>query len=52
MAGALASHYKRDLTHQPKFDKQVEESAESLMFGIGRILAGRDLGVKRTDTTF
>ena len=38
---------------QTKFDKQVEETAESLMFGIGRVLAGRDLdGVKRTDATF
>ncbi|MFE9404000.1 hypothetical protein ACFYNY_19730 [Streptomyces sp. NPDC006530] len=36
-----------------KFDKQVEEEAESLMFGIGRVLGGRDLdGVKRTDATF
>ncbi|MFI6857984.1 hypothetical protein [Streptomyces sp. NPDC050416] len=31
----------------------MEESAESLVFGIGRVLAGRDLdGVKRTDATF
>lgn len=38
---------------QTKFDKQVEENAESLMFSIGRVLAGRDLdGVKRTDVTF
>ncbi|MFJ1550124.1 helicase HerA domain-containing protein [Streptomyces sp. NPDC088246] len=38
---------------QTKFDKQVEKDAESLMFGIGRILAGRDLdGMKRTDATF
>ncbi|QHA02033.1 hypothetical protein GQF42_00390 [Streptomyces broussonetiae] len=38
---------------QTKFDKQVEETAESLMFGIGRMLASRDLdGVKRTDATF
>jgi hypothetical protein len=38
---------------QTKFDKQVEKDAESLMFGIGRVLAGRDLdGVKRTDATF
>ncbi|MEU9189441.1 DUF87 domain-containing protein [Streptomyces sp. NPDC048484] len=38
---------------QSKFDKQVEKDAESLMFGIGRILGGRDLdGVKRTDATF
>lgn len=37
---------------QTKFDKQVEETAESLVSGIGRILAGRDLdGVKRTDAT-
>ena len=28
---------------QTKFDKQVEESADSLVRGIGRILAGRDL---------
>ncbi|WP_159027646.1 MULTISPECIES: hypothetical protein [unclassified Streptomyces] len=34
-------------------DKQVEESADSLVSGIGRVLAGRDLdGVKRTDATF
>src|SRR3954470_8065464 len=38
---------------QSKFDKQVEEIAESLVFGVGRILAGRDLdGIKRTDATF
>lgn len=38
---------------QTKFDKQVEKDAESLVFGIGRVLAGRDLdGVKRTDATF
>lgn len=38
---------------QTKFDKQMEEEAESLMFGIGRVLGGRDLdGVKRTDATF
>ncbi|WP_058043935.1 hypothetical protein [Streptomyces roseifaciens] len=38
---------------QTKFDKQVEETTESLMFGIVRILGGRDLdGVKRTDATF
>lgn len=38
---------------QTKFDKQVEKDAESLVFGIGRILGGRDLdGVKRTDATF
>ncbi|MCX5434814.1 pRL2-11 (plasmid) [Streptomyces sp. NBC_00257] len=38
---------------QTKFDKQVEENAESLVFGIGRVLGGRDLdGVKRTDATF
>ncbi|MDX3131409.1 pRL2-11 [Streptomyces europaeiscabiei] len=38
---------------QTKFDKQVEETAESLMFGIGRFLAGRPMdGVKRTDATF
>ncbi|MEV5240182.1 hypothetical protein AB0K89_13895 [Streptomyces cinnamoneus] len=38
---------------QTKFDKQVEETAESLVFGIGRALAGRDLdGVKRTGATF
>ncbi|GHB29830.1 helicase HerA domain-containing protein [Streptomyces chryseus] len=38
---------------QTKFDKQVENDAESLVFGIGRVLAGRDLdGVKRTDATF
>ncbi|WP_327229050.1 hypothetical protein [Streptomyces platensis] len=38
---------------QTKFDRQVEETVESLAFGIGRALAGRDLdGVKRTDATF
>lgn len=38
---------------QTKFDKQVEETAESLVFGIGRFLAGRPMdGVKRTDATF
>ncbi|MFJ3309474.1 hypothetical protein ACIPSA_41795 [Streptomyces sp. NPDC086549] len=38
---------------QTKFDKQVEETAESLAFGIGRFLAGRPMdGVKRTDATF
>ncbi|MFF7365395.1 helicase HerA domain-containing protein [Streptomyces sp. NPDC008125] len=38
---------------QTKFDKQVEENAESLVFGIGRVLAGRDVdGVRRTDATF
>ncbi|MER5359694.1 hypothetical protein [Streptomyces sp. NPDC002785] len=38
---------------QTKFDKQVEKEAESLMFGIGRVLAGRDPdGVRRTDATF
>jgi hypothetical protein len=38
---------------QTKFDRQVEETAEALMFGIGRFLGGRDMdGVKRTDATF
>ncbi|MFD9794772.1 pRL2-11 [Streptomyces sp. NPDC059070] len=38
---------------QTKFDKQVEETAESVAFGIGRFLAGRPMdGVKRTDATF
>ncbi|MEU6212716.1 pRL2-11 [Streptomyces sp. NPDC047023] len=38
---------------QTKFDKQVEETAESIAFGIGRFLAGRPMdGVKRTDATF
>ncbi|MGW7693001.1 hypothetical protein ACWGMA_29780 [Streptomyces asiaticus] len=37
---------------QTTFGKQVEEPAEYLMFGIGRILTGRDLdGVKRTEPT-
>ncbi|MFF9901530.1 helicase HerA domain-containing protein [Streptomyces longispororuber] len=38
---------------QTKFDKQLEEAADSLVRGIARVLAGRDLdGVKRTDATF
>ncbi|MER7049292.1 pRL2-11, partial [Streptomyces jumonjinensis] len=38
---------------QSKFDRQVEETAESLAVGIGKIPAGRDLdGVRRTDATF
>jgi hypothetical protein len=38
---------------QSMFDKQVEESADSLVRGIGRVLAGQDLDVvKRTDATF
>ncbi|MFE5869558.1 hypothetical protein ACFQ6V_13035 [Streptomyces roseifaciens] len=38
---------------QTKLDKQVEETAEALMFGIGRFLAGRDMdGIRRTDATF
>ncbi|MFF0108682.1 hypothetical protein [Streptomyces hirsutus] len=38
---------------QTKFDKQVEESAESVAFGIGRFLAGRPLrGERKTDATF
>ncbi|WP_030594070.1 pRL2-11 [Streptomyces anulatus] len=38
---------------QTKFDKQVDESADSLARGIARVLAGRDLdGVRRTDATF
>ncbi|MGI5262293.1 hypothetical protein [Streptomyces angustmyceticus] len=38
---------------QTKFDKQLEREADSLVRGIGRVLAGRDLdGVKRTDATF
>lgn len=38
---------------QTKFDRQVEETAEALMFGIGRFLAGRPMdGEKKTDATF
>ncbi|MER5201092.1 pRL2-11 [Streptomyces sp. NPDC002755] len=38
---------------QTKFDRQVEETSEAVMFGIGRFLGGRDMdGVKRTDATF
>lgn len=38
---------------QTKFDKQVDESADSLARGVARVLAGRDLdGVRRTDATF
>ncbi|MFG2768666.1 hypothetical protein [Streptomyces rubiginosohelvolus] len=36
-----------------KFDKQVDESADTLARGLARMLAGRDLdGVRRTDATF
>ncbi|MFI9019161.1 helicase HerA domain-containing protein [Streptomyces griseus] len=36
-----------------KFDKQVDESADTFARGIARMLAGRDLdGVRRTDATF
>ncbi|MEV3898486.1 hypothetical protein [Streptomyces anulatus] len=36
-----------------KFDKQVDESAGSLAFGIGRFLAGRPMdGERKTDATF
>ncbi|MFF7903785.1 helicase HerA domain-containing protein [Streptomyces sp. NPDC007920] len=38
---------------QTKFDKQVEETAEAVMFGIGRFLAGRPMdGERKTDATF
>ncbi|MFB6506691.1 MULTISPECIES: hypothetical protein [unclassified Streptomyces] len=38
---------------QTKLDRQVEETVEALVFGIGRFLAGRPMGeVKRTDATF
>ncbi|MFH9742679.1 helicase HerA domain-containing protein [Streptomyces roseolus] len=38
---------------QTKFDKQVEESAESIALGIGRFLAGRPMdGERKTDATF
>ncbi|MEU7384197.1 MULTISPECIES: helicase HerA domain-containing protein [unclassified Streptomyces] len=38
---------------QAKFDKQVEETAESVAFGIGWFLAGRPLdGERKTDPTF
>ncbi|MFF5131089.1 pRL2-11 [Streptomyces syringium] len=38
---------------QTKLDKQVEKTAEALMFAIGRFLAGRDMdGIRRTDATF
>ncbi|MFH8873203.1 pRL2-11 [Streptomyces griseus] len=38
---------------QTKFDKQVDESAGSLAFGIGRFLAGRPMdGERKTDATF
>ncbi|MEU0705061.1 pRL2-11 [Streptomyces bacillaris] len=36
-----------------KFDKQVDESADTLARGLARMLAGRDLdGARRTDATF
>ncbi|MBM7054099.1 pRL2-11 [Streptomyces durocortorensis] len=36
-----------------KFDKQVDESADTFARGLARMLAGRDLdGVRRTDATF
>ncbi|MEU9291512.1 hypothetical protein AB0D57_44600 [Streptomyces sp. NPDC048275] len=38
---------------QTKFNRKVDETAEALMFGIGRFLGGRDMdGMKRTDATF
>lgn len=38
---------------QTKFDKQVEETAEAVAFGIGRFLAGRPMdGERKTDATF
>ncbi|MFJ4855975.1 hypothetical protein [Streptomyces sp. NPDC088730] len=38
---------------QTKFDKQVEETAGSVAFGIGRFLAGRPMdGERKTDATF
>ncbi|MFG2394978.1 helicase HerA domain-containing protein [Streptomyces lavendulae] len=38
---------------QTKFDKQVEETAESVAFGIGRFLAGRPMdGERKTNATF
>ncbi|MFE4373628.1 hypothetical protein ACFRMN_36415 [Streptomyces sp. NPDC056835] len=38
---------------QTKFDKQVEETAESVAFGIGRFLAGCPLrGERKTGATF
>ncbi|MFB6876384.1 pRL2-11 [Streptomyces sp. NPDC056323] len=38
---------------QTKFDKQVEETAGSVAFGIGRFLAGRPMdGKRKTDATF
>jgi hypothetical protein len=38
---------------QTKFDKQLEENAESPAFGIGRFLVGRPMdGVRKTDATF
>ncbi|MER6914609.1 hypothetical protein ABT354_23290 [Streptomyces sp. NPDC000594] len=37
---------------QTKFDRELEETAESVAVGIGRVLAGRDTdGVRRTDAT-
>jgi hypothetical protein len=38
---------------QTKFDKQVDETAESVAFGIGRFLAGQPMdGERKTDATF
>ncbi|MFJ7201817.1 hypothetical protein ACIQV4_41135, partial [Streptomyces sp. NPDC098926] len=38
---------------QTKFDKQVEETAGSVAFGIGRFLSGRPMdGERKTDATF
>ncbi|MGW6744815.1 pRL2-11 [Streptomyces sp. NPDC055025] len=38
---------------QSKFDRQVEETAEAVAFGIGRFLAGRPMdGERKTDATF
>lgn len=44
---------RHDHMAQTKFDKQVEETAEAVAFGIGRFLAGRPMdGERKTNATF
>lgn len=47
------AHLRAHCTHPGLLHKQVEKSTDSLVRGIGRVLAGRDVDdVKRTDAAF